>query len=89
MALPIPSQTHGVLLQYLELLTSPDVISAEDYNNRILPSLADLGELYGISAPICMQIIRPKLNEALLVRLSSFISRLFPLSNPSVPRTLH
>ncbi|KAF9647035.1 hypothetical protein BDM02DRAFT_2819645 [Thelephora ganbajun] len=58
--------THGVLLQYLELLTSPDVISAEDYNNKILPSLADLGELYGISAPICMQIIRPKLNEVLL-----------------------
>ena len=60
-------QTHGVLLQYLELLASPDVISAEDYNNKNLPSLADLGELYGVSAPTCMQIIRPKLNETLLV----------------------
>ena len=47
------------------------MISAEDYNNKILPSLADLGELYGISAPICMQIIRPKLNETLLVCLPS------------------
>lgn len=60
-------QTHGVLLQYLELLASPDVISAEDYNNKNLPSLADIGELYGVSAPTCMQIIRPKLNETLLV----------------------
>jgi len=85
----IPSQTHGVLLQYLELLTSPDVISAEDYNNKILPSLADLGELYGISAPICMQIIRPKLNEALLVRLPPSVFLLLPLSNLPVPRMLH
>lgn len=73
MVFSISPQTHGVLLQYLELLTSPDVISAEDYNTKILPSLADLGELYGISAPICMQIIRPKLNEALLVRYPYFI----------------
>ncbi|KAG9317173.1 transcription factor/nuclear export subunit protein 2-domain-containing protein [Chiua virens] len=58
--------THGVLLQYLELLTSPAVISPEDYAKRVLPSLADLGELYGISAPICMQIIRPMLNNILL-----------------------
>lgn len=53
------------------------MISAEDYNNKILPSLADLGELYGISAPICMQIIRPKLNEALLVWPSPFITHYF------------
>lgn len=55
------------MIQYLELLTSPDIISAEDYAKKVVPSLADLGELYGISAPICMQIIRPRLNEALLV----------------------
>ncbi|KAF8138151.1 hypothetical protein EV363DRAFT_1292738 [Boletus edulis] len=58
--------THGVLLQYLELLTSPAVVSPEDYAKRILPSLADLGDLYGISASICMQIIRPMLNNILL-----------------------
>ncbi|KIK99679.1 hypothetical protein PAXRUDRAFT_822444 [Paxillus rubicundulus Ve08.2h10] len=58
--------THGVLLQYLELLTSPAVVSPEDYAKKILPPLADLGELYGISAPICMQIIRPMLNNILL-----------------------
>jgi THO complex subunit 2 len=38
-----------------------------DYTNKILPSLAELGEKYGISAPICMQIIRPMLQGALLV----------------------
>ncbi|KAG6378421.1 transcription factor/nuclear export subunit protein 2-domain-containing protein [Boletus reticuloceps] len=58
--------THGVLLQYLDLLTSPAVVSPEDYAKRILPSLADLGDLYGISASICMQIIRPMLNSILL-----------------------
>ncbi|KAI6105439.1 transcription factor/nuclear export subunit protein 2-domain-containing protein [Pisolithus sp. B1] len=57
---------HGVLLQYLELLTSPSVIPPEDYAKKILPPLAELGELYGISAPICMQIIRPMLNHTLL-----------------------
>jgi THO complex subunit 2 len=64
-----PIQTHGVLLQYLELLTSPAIIPPEDYATKILPSLADLGELYGISAPICMQIIRPMLNSILLVNV--------------------
>ncbi|KAG2148090.1 transcription factor/nuclear export subunit protein 2-domain-containing protein [Suillus clintonianus] len=58
--------THGVLLQYLDLLTSPAVISPKDYATRILPSLADLGELYGIAPPICMQIIRPMLNATIL-----------------------
>ncbi|EGO01596.1 hypothetical protein SERLA73DRAFT_49063 [Serpula lacrymans var. lacrymans S7.3] len=58
--------THGVLLQYLELLTSPAVISPQDYANKVLPSLANLGETYGISAPMCMQIIRPMLNTILL-----------------------
>ncbi|KAF9224309.1 hypothetical protein BS17DRAFT_779623 [Gyrodon lividus] len=58
--------THGVLLQYLELLTSPAVVLPEDYAKKILPPLADLGELYGMSAPICMQIVRPMLNNILL-----------------------
>ncbi|KAJ7667690.1 transcription factor/nuclear export subunit protein 2-domain-containing protein [Mycena polygramma] len=58
--------THGVLLQYLELLTSPSVVAPQDYANKVLPPLADLGELYGISAPICMHIIRPVLNAKLL-----------------------
>lgn len=62
---------HGVLLQYLELLTCPAVITPEDYANKILPALADLRELYGISAPICMQIIRPMLNHTLLVSVLS------------------
>ncbi|KAL0580932.1 THO2 plays a role in transcriptional elongation [Marasmius crinis-equi] len=48
--------THGVLLQYLELLTTPQVVSPQDYGNKILPPLGDLGELYGISPSICMQI---------------------------------
>ncbi|OBZ76414.1 THO complex subunit 2 [Grifola frondosa] len=58
--------THGVLLQYLEMLNSPTVISSQDYAENVLPSLTELNEKYGISAPICMQIIRPVLNAALL-----------------------
>ncbi|KAG6831879.1 hypothetical protein H0H92_006996 [Tricholoma furcatifolium] len=58
--------THGVLLQYLELLTSPSVIPLSDYENKVLPSLGDLGVIYGICAPICMQIIRPVLQASLL-----------------------
>ncbi|KAF7353062.1 THO complex subunit 2 [Mycena venus] len=58
--------THGVLFQYLELLTSPTVVSPQDYANKVLPPLAELGELYGICAPICMHIIRPVLNAKLL-----------------------
>ncbi|TFK73010.1 hypothetical protein BDN72DRAFT_791474, partial [Pluteus cervinus] len=58
--------THGVLLQYLELLTSPNVVSSHDYEHKVLPPLADLGEKYGICAPICMQIIRPVLHAHLL-----------------------
>ncbi|KAG6897219.1 hypothetical protein C0992_003417 [Termitomyces sp. T32_za158] len=60
------TQTHGVLLQYLELLTSPSVIPLSEYANRVLPSLGDLGVVYGICAPICMQIIRPVLQASLL-----------------------
>ncbi|KAK0490679.1 transcription factor/nuclear export subunit protein 2-domain-containing protein [Armillaria novae-zelandiae] len=58
--------THGVLLQYLELLTSPSVVPAEDYANKIIPPIRELGEKYGICAPICMQIVRPVLHDALL-----------------------
>ena len=42
-------------------------MSAQDYSQRVLPPLCDLGELYGISAPICMQIFQPVLNGSLLV----------------------
>ena len=59
-------QTHGVLLQYLELLTSPAVIQSQDYALKVVPSLAELGEKYGICPSICMQIIRPILHSHLL-----------------------
>ena len=55
-------------MQYLELLTTPSIIPAEEYTNKIVPPLADLGEKYGICGPICMQIYRPILSAALLVR---------------------
>lgn len=60
------SQTHGVLLQYLELLTSPAVIQSQDYAQKVVPTLAELGEKYGICPSICMQIIRPILHSSLL-----------------------
>jgi THO complex subunit 2 len=59
-------QTHGVLLQYLELLTSPAVIQSQDYAQKVVPTLTELGEKYGICPPICMQIIRPMLHSSLL-----------------------
>lgn len=59
-------QTHGVLLQYLELLTSPAVIQSQDYAQKVVPNLAELGEKYGICPSICMQIIRPILHSSLL-----------------------
>ncbi|KAH9077515.1 transcription factor/nuclear export subunit protein 2-domain-containing protein [Lactarius deliciosus] len=58
--------THGVLLQYLELLTSPAVIQPQDYAQKVVPTLAELGEKYGICPSICMQIIRPILHSSLL-----------------------
>jgi THO complex subunit 2 len=54
------------LLQYLELLTSSAVIQSQDYDQKVVPTLAELGEKYGICAPICMQIIRPILHSSLL-----------------------
>ncbi|KAL1944225.1 hypothetical protein VTO73DRAFT_3410 [Trametes versicolor] len=58
--------THGVLLQYLELLTTPTVITPEDYATKVVPPLGDLSVKYGIGAPICMQIYRPIFNRTLL-----------------------
>ncbi|KAI9063149.1 hypothetical protein FKP32DRAFT_1651303 [Trametes sanguinea] len=58
--------THGVLLQYLELLTTPSIIAPEDYAQKVVPPLSELSEKYGICAPMCMQIYRPILNKALL-----------------------
>ncbi|THV05422.1 hypothetical protein K435DRAFT_647314 [Dendrothele bispora CBS 962.96] len=58
--------THGVLLQYLELLTTPSVVPPEDYATKVLPPLGELGATYGICAPVCMQIIRPVLQQKLL-----------------------
>ncbi|OSX60384.1 hypothetical protein POSPLADRAFT_1058548 [Postia placenta MAD-698-R-SB12] len=58
--------THGVLLQYLELLNAPSIISPQEYAQKVVPPLAELSEKYGICAPICMQIVRPILNAALL-----------------------
>jgi THO complex subunit 2 len=54
------------LLQYLELLTSPAVIQSQDYAQKVVPTLAELGEKYGVCLPICMQIIRPILHSSLL-----------------------
>ena len=65
-ALTFEIQTHGVLLQYLELLTSPAVIQPQDYAQKVVPTLAELGEKYGICPSICMQIIRPILHSHLL-----------------------
>lgn len=54
------------MLQYLELLTSPAVIQSQDYAQKVVPTLTELGEKYGICPPICMQIIRPLLHSSLL-----------------------
>lgn len=54
------------MLQYLELLTSPAVIQSQDYAQKVVPTLAELGETYGICPSICMQILRPILHSSLL-----------------------
>ncbi|KAH8118538.1 transcription factor/nuclear export subunit protein 2-domain-containing protein [Phellopilus nigrolimitatus] len=56
--------THGVLFQYLDLLTTPIAASLDDYRKAI-PALSDLGNLYGLSPSIAMQIFRPMLNDAI------------------------
>lgn len=85
-------QTHGVLLQYLELLTSPSVILPEEYAKKILPALPELSQNYGICAPVCMYIIRPVLHASLLVCLllskSDIPLRTFaPVFRPGTART--
>ncbi|KAI6047038.1 transcription factor/nuclear export subunit protein 2-domain-containing protein [Pisolithus marmoratus] len=59
-------RSMGYCYNIWNFLPLPSVVTPEDYANKILPPLAELGELYGISAPICMQIIRPMLNHTLL-----------------------
>lgn len=43
----------------------------KDYEEKVVPKLTELHEVYGICAPICMQIIRPIVQAAILVRPSS------------------
>ena len=62
--------THGVLFQYLDLLSSPTAISSDDYRN-IMPSITELVSSYGMSPAIAMQILRPMLNEAIAVSTQS------------------
>ncbi|THH08122.1 hypothetical protein EW145_g2921 [Phellinidium pouzarii] len=57
-------ETHGVMFQYLDLLTSPPAVSSDDYS-RIIPALSELVNVYGMSPPIAMQIFRPMLNNAI------------------------
>ncbi|GJE84409.1 THO complex subunit 2 [Phanerochaete sordida] len=57
---------HGVLLQYIDFLTTPSIVPPDDYAKKVLPSLADMHLKYGICVPICMQIVRPTLHRALL-----------------------
>lgn len=59
-------QTHSVLFQYLDLLTTPIAVQLDDYR-AIIPSLSELGTLYNIAPPIAMQILRPMLNDAISV----------------------
>ena len=58
--------THGVLFQYLDLLSTPSAIPLEDYQ-KMVPSLTELVSTYGINPAIAMQILRPMLNEAIAV----------------------
>ncbi|KAI5124799.1 hypothetical protein M0805_005432 [Coniferiporia weirii] len=56
--------THGVLFQYLDLLTTPAAVSMDDYTKTI-PVLSELVNVYGVSLPVAMQIFRPMLNDAI------------------------
>ncbi|KZV72082.1 hypothetical protein PENSPDRAFT_733684 [Peniophora sp. CONT] len=66
---------HGVFLQYLELVQSTGLISVEQYAKEIAPPLAELGDLYDISAPMCMQIFRPLLTAAVKETASEYQRR--------------
>lgn len=58
--------THGVLNQYLELLTTPIVVPLEEYR-KIVPPMHELVNVYGINPPIALQTYRPMLNDAIAV----------------------
>lgn len=60
-------------MQYLEVTTTPSIVSLKDYEEKVVPKLTDLHEVYGIAAPICMLIIRPIVQAAILVRLPSHL----------------
>ncbi|TDL29757.1 hypothetical protein BD410DRAFT_710827 [Rickenella mellea] len=66
--------THGVLLQYLDLLSTPSAVPLADYRG-IIPSLADLCNTYGISPPIALQVLRPLLNDAIYSRAVAWIAK--------------
>ncbi|KAI0032028.1 transcription factor/nuclear export subunit protein 2-domain-containing protein, partial [Vararia minispora EC-137] len=51
---------HGVLMQYLELLVVGGGAEGE-FVKGVVPSLGEMGGTYGISAPVCMSILRPTL----------------------------
>jgi THO complex subunit 2 len=55
------------LFQYLELLQTPSAVSLDEYA-KMLPSVTDLVSLYGVSVSVAMQVLRPLLNDAVLVR---------------------
>ena len=54
-------------MQYLELLSAANPNGDDEFFNSIVPSLAELGQQYGIRPAICMQIIRPTLVAPLKV----------------------
>ena len=56
--------THGVLFQYMDLLSTPSAVPLEDYR-KLVPSLTELVSTYGINPAIAMQVLRPMLNEAI------------------------
>ncbi|OCB90862.1 hypothetical protein A7U60_g1886 [Sanghuangporus baumii] len=63
--------THGVLNQYLDLLTTPIVVPLDEYR-KIIPPLPELVNVYGVSPAIAMQIYRPMLNDAIAVHASTW-----------------
>lgn len=63
--------THGVLFQYLDLLSSSAAIPLEDYR-AMLPPITELVTSYGMTPAIAMQVLRPMLNEAIAVSEWSF-----------------
>lgn len=58
--------THGVLMQYLDLLNTDKAVPSTDYES-IIPSLSALVVEFGIKPAIAMQILRPMLSTAVKV----------------------